>query len=184
MSDYALVLNAGSSSLKFCVYVRPGAEDWRLASRGQVSGIGSAPRLSAQDGESRALTNLQLDDVKDQRDGLDALAVGLRSMYVGARVLAVGHRVVHGGVRFSGPTLITPEVLEELNRLVPLAPLHQPYNLAAIDAVSQRLPSVPQVACFDTSFHRTQSPLADLIPLPKKFRDAGVQRYGFHGLSY
>src|SRR5512133_2872104 len=114
MSDYALVLNAGSSSLKFCVYVRPEAEDWRLASRGQISGVGTAPRLSAQDGQSRTLTDLKLDGVKDQRDALDALAVWLRSMYGGARVLGVGHRVVHGGVRFTGPTIITPEVLAEL----------------------------------------------------------------------
>ena len=92
--------------------------------------------------------------------------------------------MVHGGVRYTGPTIVTPQVLAELHALVPLAPLHQPHNLAAIEAVSERMPDVPQVACFDTSFHRTQSPLAELVPLPREIRKSGVQRYGFHGLSY
>jgi acetate kinase len=91
---------------------------------------------------------------------------------------------VHGGAQYSCPTVVTPQVLAELHRLVPLAPLHQPYNLAAIEAVTERLPNVPQVACFDTSFHRSQSPVADLIPLPREICRAGLQRYGFHGLSY
>jgi acetate kinase len=184
MRDYALVLNAGSSSLKFCVFCRRQTNDWRLESRGQIGGIGTAATLSAQNGEGYRIADTKLDDVRDQRDGLDALAAWLRSMYGGARVLGVGHRVVHGGRHFTGPTVITPEVLAELRHLEQLAPLHQPYNLAAIDAVTKRLPGVPQVACFDTSFHRTQSLLADLVPLPREFRDAGVQRYGFHGLSY
>ena len=185
MNDYALVLNAGSSSLKFCVFERPQGEEWHLESRGQIAGIGTAPRLSAHAGAGHLLTDQKLEgQVHDQRDALDALAAWLRFMYGGAHVLGVGHRVVHGGVRFAGPTVITPEVLAELRSLTPLAPLHQPYNLAAIDAVSARLPDVPQVACFDTSFHRTQPPVAELVPLPRNIRDAGVQRYGFHGLSY
>src|SRR4029453_14847633 len=102
----------------------------------------------------------------------------------GSKVLGVGHRVVHGGVRFTGPTIVTPKVLSLLRKLVPLAPLHQPYNLAAIEAASERLPGVPQVACFDTSFHRGQSAVAELIPIPRDLRQAGLQRYGFHGLSY
>src|SRR3954454_15116592 len=184
MPDYALVLNAGSSSLKFCVFCRREREDWSLESRGQIGGIGTAAKLSAQNGEGYTLDDEKLDEVQDQAGALDALASWLRSTYGGARVLAVGHRVVHGGRHFTGPTVITPEVLAELRLLVPLAPLHQPYNLAAIEAVYKRLPDDPQVACFDTSFHRTQSPLADLVPLPREFRDGGVQRYGFHGLSY
>src|SRR3954466_10803162 len=184
MSDYALVLNAGSSSLKFCVFCRRETQDWRLGSHGQIGGIGTAATLSAQNGEGYKIADTKLDDVHNQSDALDALAFWLRSTYGGARVLGVGHRVVHGGRQFTGPTVITPEVLAELHRLEQLAPLHQPYNLAAIDAVTKRLPDVPQVACFDTSFHRTQSPLADLVPLPLEFRQAGVQRYGFHGLSY
>jgi acetate kinase len=105
-------------------------------------------------------------------------------MYAGARVLGVGHRVVHGGLQYTRPTVITEQVLADLHALEPLAPLHQPHNLAAIHAVTERLPHVPQVACFDTSFHRTQSELAQLVPLPRNIRESGVQRYGFHGLSY
>ncbi|HEY1336821.1 MAG TPA: acetate/propionate family kinase [Bryobacteraceae bacterium] len=185
MRDYALVLNAGSSSLKFCVFERPEAAEWRFASRGQIEGIGTSPRISAKDREGHKLADQNLEGkVQDGRAALDALAEWLRSMYGGARVLGVGHRVVHGGASFSGPTVITPRVLKALYKLTPLAPLHQPYNLAAIEAVGRRLPDVPQVACFDTSFHRTQSPLADLVPLPLDIRKSGVQRYGFHGLSY
>jgi acetate kinase len=186
MDDYALVLNAGSSSLKFCVYRRPEAADWRLASRGQIEGIGTAPKLSVKGaaGESLARNDLPAASVRDGRGALDTLASWLRSTYGGARVLGVGHRVVHGGARFAGPIEVTPEVLAELRELEPLAPLHQPHNLEAIDAVSERLPGVPQVACFDTSFHRGHSEVADLVPLPASVRSAGVARYGFHGLSY
>ena len=185
MDDYALVLNAGSSSLKFCVFQRPRGEGWRLAARGQIEGIGSSPQLSVKDPDGQCLTKQKLDaTVRNGRDALDALAAWLRFKYGGSRVVGVGHRVVHGGSRFKGPTVITPQVLAELYELVPLAPLHQPYNLAAIEAASERLPGVPQVACFDTSFHRGQSAVAELIPLPRELRELGLQRYGFHGLSY
>jgi acetate kinase len=185
MDDYALVLNAGSSSLKFCVYRRPGGDNWGLEARGQIEGIGTSPRLSAKDGTGARLADQPLDEgVRDGRAALDALAAWLRSRYSGARVLGVGHRVVHGGARFARPVVVTSEVLAELRKLVPLAPLHQPYNLAAIEAVADRIPGVPQVACFDTSFHRGQPPVAELVPLPAEIRQTGVQRYGFHGLSY
>jgi acetate kinase len=123
-------------------------------------------------------------EVHDGRGALDALSSWLRSTYQGAQVLGVGHRVVHGGAQYASPTVITPEVLKDLHLLKPLAPLHQPYNLAAIEAVSERLPDVPQVACFDTSFHRTQPAVAGVVPLPSELREKGLQRYGFHGLSY
>jgi acetate kinase len=185
MDDYALVLNAGSSSLKFNVYQRPAGEGWRLASRGQIEGIGTSPRLSAKDGDGAKLADDELGDgVRDGRAALDALAAWLRSRYGGARVLGVGHRVVHGGPRFAGPVVIDADVLAELRRLIPLAPLHQPHNVGAIEAVLERLPGVPQVACFDTSFHRGQPAVAELVPLPRELRDKGLQRYGFHGLSY
>jgi acetate kinase len=185
VDDYALVLNAGSSSLKFCVYQRPAAQGWRLASRGQIEGIGTSPRLSAKDEAGAKVADESLSDtVRDGRGALEALAAWLRSRFGGARVLGVGHRVVHGGPRFARPVVVTPRVLEELRALVPLAPLHQPYNVGAIEVVAERMPEVPQVACFDTSFHRGQPAVAELVPLPKEFRDAGVQRYGFHGLSY
>jgi acetate kinase len=183
--DYALVLNAGSSSLKFCVYRRPAEQAWRLAARGQIEGIGTAPRLGAKDEAGETIAGEALDaSVRDGRAALDCLAAWLRARFQGARVLGVGHRVVHGGARFRGPVVVTPEVLEELRALVPLAPLHQPHNVAAIEAVFGRLPDVPQVACFDTSFHRGQPPVAELVPLPRELTRQGVQRYGFHGLSY
>jgi acetate kinase len=186
MDDYAVVLNAGSSSLKFNVYKRPEADAWRLEARGQIEGIGVTPRFSAKNGAGERVADAALDKttVRDGRAALNTLADWLRGQYGGARVLGVGHRVVHGGSRFAGPTVVTPEVLDELRKLIPLAPLHQPHNLAAIDAVAERMPSVPQVACFDTSFHRGQPAVAEVVPLPKEVRDTGVQRYGFHGLSY
>ena len=184
MDDYALVLNAGSSSLKFCVFQRPLGEMWRLEARGQIEGIGTLARLSVKDAESKKLADEKLDAVKDGRDAVDVLATWLRSKYGGSKVLGVGHRVVHGGARFNAPTILNREVIAELHKLVPLAPLHQPYNLAAIEAAVERLPDVPQVACFDTSFHRGQPAVAELIPLPREFHKAGLQRYGFHGLSY
>src|SRR6188768_3547195 len=185
MDDYALVINAGSSSLKFCVYRRPGEDTWRLDARGQIDGIGTSPRLTAKADEGGSIADEKLDaSVRDGRAALGVLEGWLRARYGGARVLGVGHRVVHGGARFAGPCIVTPAVLEDLRALVPLAPLHQPYNVAAIEAVGAQLPGVPQVACFDTSFHRGQPAVAELVPLPRDIRDAGVQRYGFHGLSY
>jgi acetate kinase len=184
MDDFSLVLNAGSSSLKFAVYRRHDSKDWRSESRGQIEGIGTAPQFSAKDSQGQVLADEPAANVKDGRGALDVLARWLRSMYGSSRVLGVGHRIVHGGARYTGPVVITPQVLSELHALAPLAPLHQPHNLAAIEAVSGYLPDVPQVACFDTSFHRTQSPVAELVPLPREIRDKGVQRYGFHGLSY
>src|SRR5262245_18676264 len=183
MDDCALVLNAGSSSLKFCVFQRPAASAWRMNARGQIEGIGTAPRLAVKNagGASLAKEDVQ---VRDGREAVDLLAAWLKAKYGGARVLGVGHRVVHGGPRFAGPTVVSPPVLAELRALVPLAPLHQPHNLAAIEAVLARMPQVPQVACFDTSFHRGHSPVAQLVSLPHELRAAGLQRYGFHGLSY
>ena len=185
MNDYTLVLNAGSSSLKFCVYLRSGADAWRLEARGQVEGIGSSPRFSARDGAGQVLADESLaSTVRDGRAALDSLSAWLRSHYGGARVLGVGHRVVHGGLRYAAPTIVTPQVLADLRELIPLAPLHQPHNLAAIEAVSEQMPDVPQIACFDTSFHRGQPAVAEVIPLPREICRPGVQRYGFHGLSY
>jgi acetate kinase len=185
MDDYALVLNAGSSSLKFCVFQRPGGEAWRLEARGQIEGIGTSPRLRVKGGDGASLASERLSrEVNDGRAAVRSLADWLRSKYHGARVLGVGHRVVHGGPKFTGPTVLNASILAELNELIPLAPLHQPYNLAAIEAVFERLPDVKQVACFDTSFHRGHKPVADLVPLPREICKSDLQRYGFHGLSY
>src|SRR5262249_23569464 len=133
MDDYAIVLNAGSSSLKFSIYRRPASSAWGLDCRGQVDGIGTSPKFSAKDGSGNKLDEQRLDGgVRDAGTALDSLAGWLRSRYGGgARVLGVGHRVVHGGARYAAPTIITPQVLDDLRALVPLAPLHQPYNLAA-----------------------------------------------------
>ena len=185
MNDYTVVVNAGSSSLKFSVYRRAESDSWTLEARGQVEGIGTSPKFSAKDGADTPIGDVALDaSIRDARAALGFVANWLRDRYHGAHVCGVGHRVVHGGAQYSGPTIVTPEVLENLRALIPLAPLHQPYNLSAIEAVWERLPGVPQVVCFDTSFHRGQPAVAQLVPLPREIRDAGVQRYGFHGLSY
>jgi len=185
MDDYGLVLNAGSSSLKFCVFVGHAKQEWQLAARGQIDGIGTSPKLSVKDDAGAKLADEKLDaSVKDGKAALAVLAEWLKARWGGSKVLGVGHRVVHGGAAYAGPSVVTPDVIEDLRTLIPLAPLHQPYNIGAIEAVAERLPDVPQVACFDTSFHRGQTPVAELIPLPKDLRDSGVQRYGFHGLSY
>ncbi|HKO45297.1 MAG TPA: acetate/propionate family kinase [Pyrinomonadaceae bacterium] len=184
MDDYALVLNAGSSSLKFCVFQRPAGEIWRLEVRGQIEGIPISPRLSVKNANGETVANQMLEAVTDGRDAVRELAGWLRYKYGGSRVLGVGHRVVHGGTNFKNPVIVNPEVLAELRALISLAPLHQPYNIAAIEAAIERLPDVPQVACFDTSFHRGQGEVAQLLPLPSHLRRLGLQRYGFHGLSY
>ena len=183
MVDLAIVLNAGSSSLKFSLY-KADTGTWGLEARGQIDGIGTSPRFTASDGTGKRFAGDRLDSHVDGRRALDALAVWLRSRYYGSTVVGVGHRVVHGGARYARPTIVTPGVLEDLRELVPLAPLHQPYNLAAIDAAIERLPGVPQVACFDTSFHRGQPGVAEVVRLPRELCRGGVQRYGFHGLSY
>ena len=185
MNNYILILNAGSSSLKFCVYHPPRDGNLDMVVRGQIEGIGSAAMLSAKDKEGKTLVSRHpYAQIKDAVDAIDALAGWLRSQFKEANIVGVGHRVVHGGTHYFLPTILTDEVVQNLRGLIPLAPLHQPYNLAAIDAVSNRLPGVPQVACFDTGFHRGHDPVADLVPLPEHIRNQGVQKYGFHGLSY
>jgi acetate kinase len=184
MSDYVLVLNAGSSSLKFSAYTRGTDEGWSVAASGQIEGIGTGAHFKAKDQSGAKLLDLDMPAVRDAHTALGALGDWLRAQFARARVLGVGHRVVHGGAKYAAPTLVTDRVLDDLRALVPLAPLHQPHNVAAIEAFAARLPDVPQVACFDTSFHRGQPAVAELVPLPAAIRDRGVQRYGFHGLSY
>src|SRR5688572_20706569 len=143
MDSYLLVLNAGSSSLKFCVF-RGEQAGWHPAVRGQIDGLGTAPRFSARDSAGVRVVDDPMDAGLDGRGAIDALAAWLRSRFGGAAVVAIGHRVVHGGPRHAGPAIVTAEVLDDLRTLIPLAPLHQPYNLAAIDAAGARLPGVPQ----------------------------------------
>jgi acetate kinase len=185
MDSFALVLNAGSSSLKFCVY-RPTREpDWQVEVRGQIEGIGTSPRMTVKNDRGEKRLDEKLDSsIRDGRAAIDTLAAWLRANYQGGRIVGVGHRVVHGGPRFSGPTVVTPEILAELKELTPLAPLHQPHNLAPIEAIFERMPGVPQVAVFDTGFHRGHAPVATIVPLPRELCKGGVERYGFHGISY
>jgi len=185
MLPHILVLNAGSSSLKFGMYQLPETGSLALVAEGQIEGIGTRPRLFARDGAGGTLVDQQLGaEVRDATRALDELADWLSSSFDRESLAAVGHRVVHGGQQFARPTLVSPEIVRELQTLSPLAPLHQPFNLAAINAVFDRLPGLPQVACFDTAFHRGHSAVAELIPLPGDLRARGLQRYGFHGLSY
>jgi acetate kinase len=177
------VLNAGSSSIKFALFEEGADPQPRF--RGELQQIGVAPRLrvTATDGGvvvERSWTSERLDHPAATREVLQA-AVELTR---GAPVMAVGHRVVHGGVAYAAPVRVDGAVLANLRALVPLAPLHQPHNLAAIETIAAAAPHVPQVACFDTAFHRSQPPLAQMFALPRAFTDAGVRRYGFHGLSY
>jgi len=185
-SGSILVVNAGSSSLKFSLFRVDDAASLHLAARGQLDGIGTRPRLKASDGAGTPLVEREI-KVAEAREVKDAVALTgawLRAQFTGEPLLAVGHRVVHGGAEFSRPVLVDAPVLAELERLVPLAPLHQPHNLAAIRMLRETQPQIPQVACFDTAFHRAHPQLADLYALPWEYYEAGVRRYGFHGLSY
>jgi acetate kinase len=178
-----VVLNAGSSSIKFCTFRR---NDGHLERglRGQVSGLGTAPRLSARRGTEVAADRPLADGPMGHADALGILLEFLRIELHGETIVGVGHRVVHGGLEFMAPTAVDASILERLQRYVPLAPLHQPHNLAAIRLMLDRLPGVPEIACFDTAFHRTIPEVAQLFALPPRFAEAGVRRYGFHGLSY
>jgi acetate kinase len=180
-----LVINAGSSSLKFSGYESDEGEP-RLQFRGLLEGIGDAPHFVARDPADAVLTERRWPTAT--RLSHDAAFGVLREWldaHVGVGALAaVGHRVVHGGSRFAAPVRVDQDVLRELEELVPLAPLHQPNNLAIIRAVAAREPDLPQVACFDTAFHRTMSEVAQRFALPRALHDAGIRRYGFHGLSY
>ncbi|HEU4665742.1 MAG TPA: acetate/propionate family kinase [Dokdonella sp.] len=181
MSAVLLVVNAGSSSLKFAVF-EADARLSRLGS-GQVERIGRGPRLRAvRPGETTRLLPLPPD--AGQAEALDAMLRWFDAEF-GERALAiVGHRVVHGGMAYTAPAPVDDEVLARLETLDPIVPLHQPYNLAAIRRLRERAPRVPQLACFDTAFHARWPDVARRFALPRALHDAGVRRYGFHGLSY
>ena len=186
MADTILVVNTGSSSLKFATFASTGGKDLTSLLKGQVEGIGVRPRLAARDAAGIALVDktYERDEVSGHDAAIRVVSDWLRATASGAKLRAVGHRVVHGGIDFPGPTMIDDAVLAKLEALVPLAPLHQPANLAGIRAVRTHRPTLPQVACFDTAFHRGHPEVADRFALPDAFYKAGVRRYGFHGLSY
>ncbi len=186
MNETILVVNAGSSSIKFQLFAV--ASDDRLERRfkGQMDGIGTRPRLVAVSPDRQILVDQtwQEADVADVPAALDKVIEFLRPQIGGNLPTAVGHRVVHGGATFSEPVAITSHVLATLEKLTPLAPLHQPNNLAPIHAVRMRRPHLLQVACFDTAFHRGHPVVADRYAIPESYYTEGVRRYGFHGLSY
>ncbi len=179
-----LVVNAGSSSLKFQIFDVADGEP-RRAIRGQLDGIGGHPRLRATDGAGATLVDREhpATTILDLPTAIEATQAWFQTLG-GIEIDAIGHRVVHGGPDVDRPVRIDAAVLERLDRLAPLAPLHQPNNLAPIRLAMETTPDVPQVACFDTAFHRTRTAVADCYAIPRAFYDAGVRRYGFHGLSY
>ena len=185
MVDVILVLNAGSSSIKFRVFDVSGNFP-ELVFRGQIESIYTDPDFVAIDahgariGEKKWVQGTEL----GHQGALEYLGDFLRGHRDGINLIAVGHRVVHGGLEFPHPVVVTPSVIDKLEKLTPLAPLHQPHNLAPIRILAQLRPDVPQVACFDTAFHRAQPETAQAYALPAAITARGVRRYGFHGLSY
>ena len=185
MSDAILVLNAGSSSIKFELFKVVGDHaETRLD--GQMEGIGASPHLIARDARRQVLADKRWPgpDVADHVAALARIMEGIGPSIEGRNIIAVGHRVVHGGPDLAAPMLVDDAAMAKLRGLMPLAPLHQPHNIAGIEAATRRFPGVPQIACFDTAFHRAHAWEADTFALPPDFYARGIRRYGFHGLSY
>ncbi len=183
MSYALLVVNAGSSSIKFALFPQNAHIARQPALSGQIEGIGTQARLDARDGTGQVLEKHALDNCGNHHQAIEFLLTWI-AQHSGMRVVGVGHRVVHGGEKFSAPVLLDAQTLEALAAFIPLAPLHQPHNLDPIRVLRELQPDLPQVACFDTAFHRSQAPLAQLFALPRAITAEGVRRYGFHGLSY
>ncbi|RIK67854.1 MAG: acetate kinase [Planctomycetota bacterium] len=187
MREAIIVLNAGSSSLKFSVYA---IADLRLdlQARGQIEGLGTLPKFKAKDQQGRPLAELVLETSEERfghPEAFSYLARWIRSEFGNElRAAAVGHRVAHGGAEFAAATLVDAGVIASLEKLIPLVPLHQPHNLAAIKAVARMQPDLPQVACFDTAFHHGRAQVTERFGLPDELFQRGVRRWGFHGLSY
>jgi acetate kinase len=185
LSRVLLVINAGSSSIKFSVFTLE-SDDARPVSRyrGQVDGLGARPRFVADETNGARVTDQTMAAGTTHDEALGVVLRWIEARSTGASIIAAGHRVVHGGVRHAGPVRITPGVLDELEALAPLAPLHQPHNLAPIKSLMKHRPDMTQIACFDTAFHRTQPDVAQTFALPFELSESGIKRYGFHGLSY
>jgi acetate kinase len=185
VADAIAVLNAGSSSIKFSLFAEREGEP-QLTARGQAEGLYTSPRFVAKDRDGKVLGEKSWGEgVKLGHDGaLDHLVAFVRKELGDQRLVGVGHRVVHGGLEYSRPTRVDAKVLSALEKYIPLAPLHQPHNLSPIRILLERAPELPQVACFDTAFHRAQADIAQAFALPRSITDRGVRRYGFHGLSY
>ena len=181
---HVVTLNAGSSSLKFAVFELGGAAPAALAS-GSAEAKGGQGRIEARDAAGAVTTRQEWRVAGDFQDAALARVLAWSAdAFPGAEVAAVGHRVVHGGMRHDAPALVTDEVLADLRTLIPLAPLHEPHNIAGIEAARRAWPAAVQVACFDTAFHHGHPFVNDTYGLPRALHDEGVRRYGFHGLSY
>jgi acetate kinase len=184
MTAHVVTLNAGSSSIKFALFADENGEP-QICATGLVEMVDDARHIRVHDAAG-AVTHEQrwTDGTPFHADALRRVLAWLRTAFPDATVAAAGHRVVHGGIKFDRPVIIDNAMLAALRALIPLAPLHQPHNLAGIAAAQQAWPHVPQVACFDTAFHRAHPFVNDVFALPRSFYDEGVRRYGFHGISY
>ncbi|MBZ9853576.1 acetate/propionate family kinase [Mesorhizobium sp. CA13] len=185
MTGAILALNAGSSSLKFGLFEAGSQEGPVLRLSGAFEGLDDGPSLTAKDASGKSIVK------RSVKPASPAVEVLLRDLFdvldpylARAPLSAVGHRIVHGGERFSAPVVLTGEIVEALDSLAPMAPLHQPAGLAPVRAISKLLPGLPQVGCFDTAFHRMLEPPVNRYALPREFEESGIRRYGFHGLSY
>ena len=185
MIQAILVINAGSSSIKFSVFMAHGRE-LDLGMRGQLEGLFTSPRFVAKKADGTLLEEKSWGEGTQlgHEGAIEHLRTFLREKRAGVELAGFGHRVGHGGPKYSRPVRVDTTVLAELEELIPLAPLHQPHNLSPIRLALSRMPEVPQVACFDTGFHHTNPQVAQLFALPSTVTDGAVRRYGFHGLSY
>ena len=186
MSEAIIVFNAGSTSLKFAAYAVDGPADLTPISHGEVAGMETDPKFTAKNaaGEPLDAHAWGKGHAIDHRAAFAFVVAWLKKSVATMTVVGAGHRVVLGGTRFEAPVLINDDVLAYLNSLVIMEPSHQPYNLRGARAMAEAFPGLPQVACFDTSFHRTMPELAQIYALPKDVQDAGARHWGYHGISY
>jgi acetate kinase len=185
VSDAILILNAGSSSIKFSLFeghIRPSRDG--LVCDGEFGGIGHRVHFVARDHSGESLADEDLPEAATHADVLAKLLSWVERRFADHALVAAGHRVVHGGSLYAAPARVDSSVISALRRLIPLAPLHQPHNITAIEALAKLHPALPQVVCFDTAFHHTQPEIAAAFALPRSIAADGIRRYGFHGISY
>jgi acetate kinase len=184
MSDHIGVLNSSASSIKFSIFAVHG-DNLHPNVHGEIEGLSTQPHFIAwQNGQVLTDKLWSGGMTLTHREATEYLLIFLRNVLKDSRLIAIGHRIAHGGSKFTAPVLLTKRILNELEKLIPLAPLHQPFNLEPIRLGLERRPELPEVGCFDTEFHTTCPEVAQVVALPRRFRNAGVRRYGFHGLSY
>jgi acetate kinase len=184
MEPGLLVINAGSSSIKFAGYVDGGKNEPSFLGKGQVEGLRTEPRFVCKNAVGEVMGEHQWPGAITHGEAIDYIIGWIEEHATNVRVAAAGHRVVFGGAAYTGPTRLDERAIAEIEKLVAFFPLHLPHNLAAIKALAELHPALPQVACFDNSFHNTQPNVAQLFALPRRLFEQGIRRYGFHGLSY